>query len=261
MSLRAIFYKACASVVRAYANIADEMDLAGFTLQEVDSIKAQIADYVKLRDIIRNAAGEALDLKPYEADMRHLIDTYIEAKEPRKISPFDDMPLLEIIATLGIEGAIETFPGSLKGNRDAVAETIENNIRAKIIKERVTDPAFYDKMSELLNEIIAARKAKAMEYEKYLQGLAELVATLGKGEVGGRPSTIKTDGQRALYNNLDRDEVTALRIDEAVKDMRQADWRGVPAREQEIKATIYGVVQDIEKTEAIYAIIFHQREY
>jgi type I restriction enzyme R subunit len=260
-SLRAIFYKAAASVVRAYANIVDEMDVAGFTSQEAASIKAQIADYVKLRDMIRNAAGEALDLKPYEADMRHLIDTYIEAREPRKISPFDDMPLLEIIATLGMEGAIGTLPGSLRGNRDAVAETIENNIRAKIIKERLADPAFYEKMSRLLNEIIAARKSKAMEYEKYLQGLAELVAALGKGEVGGRPSTIKTEGQRALYNNLDHDDVTALRIDETIKDMRQADWRGVPAREQEIKAAIHGVVQDVEKTEAIFAIIFHQREY
>jgi type I restriction enzyme R subunit len=260
-SLRAIFYKASASVVRAYANIADEMDVAGFSLLEVDTIKAQVTDYVKLRDMIRNAAGEALDLKPYEADMRHLIDTYIEAKEPRQISPFDDMPLLEIIATLGIEGASGTLPDSLKGNRDAVAETIENNIRAKIIKERLTDPTFYDRMSELLNEIITARKAKASEYEKYLRELADLVATLAKGQVGGRPSTIKTDGQRALYNNLDRDEDRVLRIDEAVKSMRQADWRGVPAREQEIKAAIYGVVQDIGKTEAIYAIVFHQREY
>ncbi|EQD69081.1 hypothetical protein B1A_07040, partial [mine drainage metagenome] len=28
--------------------------------------------------IIRMASGETLDLKAYEADMRHLIDTYIE---------------------------------------------------------------------------------------------------------------------------------------------------------------------------------------
>lgn len=60
---------------------------------------------------------------------------------------------------------------------------------------------------------------------------------------------------------VDHDDVTALRIDDAVKGMRQADWRGVPAREQEIKAAIYGVVQNVDKTEAIFAIIFHQREY
>ena len=30
---------------------------------------------VKLREIIRKASGETIDLKAYEADMRHLIDT------------------------------------------------------------------------------------------------------------------------------------------------------------------------------------------
>ena len=63
--------------------------------------------------MIRNASGETLDLKAYEADMRHLIDTYIEAKEPRKISPFDDMSLLDIIASLGVDDAIDTPPGGI----------------------------------------------------------------------------------------------------------------------------------------------------
>ena len=38
--------------------------------------------------------------------MRHLIDTYIEADEPRKISPFDDIGLLELIVKTGIADAI-----------------------------------------------------------------------------------------------------------------------------------------------------------
>ena len=61
---------------------------------------------VKLREIIRKASGESLDLKAYEADMRHLIDTYIEADEPRKISPFDNLGLLELIVKTGIGEAI-----------------------------------------------------------------------------------------------------------------------------------------------------------
>jgi type I restriction enzyme R subunit len=55
---------------------------------------------VSLREIIRKASGESLDLKAYEADMRHLIDTYIEAEEPRTISPFDNMGLMELIVIL-----------------------------------------------------------------------------------------------------------------------------------------------------------------
>jgi type I restriction enzyme, R subunit len=54
---------------------------------DIARIKQKLDEYLRLREIIRKASGETLDLKPYEADMRHLIDTYIEADEPRKISP------------------------------------------------------------------------------------------------------------------------------------------------------------------------------
>ena len=101
--------------------------------------------------------------------MRHLIDTYIEADEPRKISPFDNMSLIDLIVKSGIAEAINGTLGGLKGDKDAIAETIENNVRSKIIKEHLNDPAFFEKMSALLDEIIAARKAKAIEYQEYLK--------------------------------------------------------------------------------------------
>jgi len=110
-------------------------------------------------------AGETIDLKTYEADMRHLIDT----EEPRKISPFDKMSLLELIVKTGIADAINNMPKGIRANRNAIAETIENNVRRVIIKERLNDPDFYERMSALLNEIIAARKARAIEYEEYLK--------------------------------------------------------------------------------------------
>ncbi len=94
---RAALYKATVALVRAYANIADELEPAGYSGAEITRIKELLAYYLNVREIVRRASGEILDLKPYEADMRHLIDTYIEADEPRKISPFDDMGLLELI--------------------------------------------------------------------------------------------------------------------------------------------------------------------
>ena len=152
---RAALYKATVALVRAYANIADELGKAGYSDVEIQRIKQKLDEYLKLREIIRNAADEKLDMKAYEADMRHLIDTYIEADEPRTISPFDNMPLLELIVKTGIANAINSLPNGLKGNKNAIAETIENNVRSKIIKEHLNDPAYYDKMSALLDEIIA----------------------------------------------------------------------------------------------------------
>ena len=91
----------------------------------------------------------------------------------------------------------------LKGNRNAIAEAIENNIRRTILKEHLTDPAYYDKMSTLLDEIIAARKARAIEYEQYLRRIAELAQRVEAGLAEDTPEQLKrSPALRALYNNL-----------------------------------------------------------
>ena len=280
---RVALYKATVALVRAYANVSDEMQGAGYSDSDAARIKNQLKHYVNMREIVRKASGESLDLKAYEADMRHLLDTYVEADEPRKISPFaDDMGLLELIVKTGIGEAIASQLGSLKGNKDAIAETIENNVRRKIIKEHLNDPNFYEKMSALLDEIIATRKAKAIEYEKLLQHYAELIKQLNIGHAADMPEQLNTPGRSALYNNLSAgtspgaqpraasasasaagDDVLdlALKIDYIVKAVRPDGWRGVQAREQVIKGALYGILQNIDEVERIFLIIKAQREY
>jgi len=281
---RVALYKAAVALVRAYANIADELEAAGYSAADVTRIKRDLDRTLKLREIIRKASGETIDLKAYEADMRHLIDTYIEADEPRKISPFDDMTLLELIVQSGIAAAINGLPSGIRGDRGAVAETIANNVRSKIIKEHLNDPAYYDKMSELLAEIIADLKAKRIEYEEYLRRIAELAKQVQAGHADDTPEKLNTPGLRALYNNLKpaaldetakiaRDDAAvyvvpgdatvelALKVDQTVKQVRPDDWRGVQTKEQMIKAALYSILQDVEKVERIFLIIKQQREY
>ena len=81
------------------------------------------------------------------------------------------------------------------------------------------------------------------------------------GQAEETPKTLNTPGKRALYNNLSHDEELALKIDEAVKTMRPDGWRGVPAREQVIKAALYGVLHDVPDVERIFLIVKAQREY
>ncbi len=275
---RAALYKAAVALVRAYANIADELGKAGYSEADIKRIDQQLKNYLNLREIIRNAAGENLDLKAYEADMRHLIDTYIEADAPRKISPFDDIPLLDLIVKTGIAAAINSLPSGLKGNKTAVAETIENNVRSKIIKEHLNDPAYYDKMSAILDEIIKFRKEQAEAYEEYLKKIAELAKRVEAGQAEDTPEQLNTPGLRALYNNLrpkgaadpslayagaapDAMLDLAIRIDETVKHIRSDGWRGVQAKENVIKHALYGVLQDVTEVERIFLIIVKQREY
>lgn len=258
---RVALYKATASLVRAYANIADELEIAGYSSGDVSHIKQQIDHYLDVRETIRRASGESLDVKAYEADMRHLIDTYIEADEPRKISPFDGMGLLDLIVKTGIANAITSQLGGLKGNKDAIAETIENNVRRKIIKEQLTDPAYFSKMSALLDEIIATRKAKAIEYEEYLKRIADLAKRVDAGYGEETPEQINTPGLRALYSNLNKSDELAIKIDKAVRRVRPDAWRGIPAREQVIKQALFEELHDVDEVERIFLIIKQQKEY
>jgi len=277
---RTSLYKKTVSLIRAYANIADEMEEAGYTLFEIEKIKKELDHYLKLREEIRNASGETLDLKTYEADMRHLIDTYIEAKNPKIISPFKDMSLLEIIESLGVAGALDTLPDGIKNNKKAVAETIENNVRKKIIKEHLIDPEFFKKMSKLLKAIIKERKTNAISYKAYLQKVAKLVKEVNEGKNEETPKILTTTAQRALYNNLGKDEVLAMQIDKAVKSSKRDEWRGHLAKENEIKAGIYKQLMSYQKdtgrdianeppepygieykVERIFKIIKEQKEY
>ncbi|MCG2741138.1 MAG: HsdR family type I site-specific deoxyribonuclease [Syntrophaceae bacterium] len=284
---RAALYKATVALVRAYANIADELEAAGFDATGIARIKKQLDHYLNLREIIRRASGETLDLKAYEADMRHLLDTYIEADEPRPISPFDGMGLLELIVKTGIANAINSQLGGLKGNKNAIAETIENNVRSKIIKEHLNDPAFYERMSALLDEIIAARKARAVAYEEYLRRIAELAKKVEAGQGEDTPERLRNSpALRALYNNLrQKDDAVdrglkvaeeyaefivsgdpalrlALEIDEAVKKTRPDGWRGHQAKENIIKAALLPILEnDVDEVERLFLIIKAQREY
>jgi type I restriction enzyme R subunit len=279
---RAALYKAVVGLVRAYAGVADEMEAAGYGAADTSRIKERLTHYLDVREIVRKASGESLDLKAYEADMRHLIDTYIEADEPRKISPFDGTGLLDLIVKTGIAGAIAAQLGGLKGNRAAIAETIENNVRRRIIQQQLADPAYFETMSALLDEVIAARKAKAIEYEEYLKRIADLARRVEAGQADDTPKTLDTPGKRALYNNLkaapprtlgvaepapgqptpgDAAAELAIRLHDAVKAMRPDGWRGVHQREQIVKQAIYGVLQDEAEVERFFLIVKQYPEY
>ncbi|VUT28066.1 MAG: hypothetical protein SYNGOMJ08_00626 [Candidatus Syntrophoarchaeum sp. GoM_oil] len=258
---RTALYKQTVSLIRAYATIAAEMEEAGYSQKEIADIKNLVEFYLKLREEIKNASGETLDLKTYETDMRHLIDTYIQAEDARIISPFEKMTLLDLIVNSGIADAINQLPDGIGSNEKAVAETIENNVRRKIIKEHLIDPAYFEEMSKLLDEIIKERKESAMSYEEYLQKITELAKKVSNVYRDDLPAGIKTNAQRSLYHNLNSDEELALRLDRAVKSVKKADWRGNQQKENEIKAELYEIIKDENAVERIFKIVRQQNEY
>lgn len=236
-------YKFVASLIRAYASIASELTEAGYKPDEIETIKTEVDHYSKVRDEVRLASGDYIDLKAYEPAMRHLIDTYIRAEDSEKISAFDDMSLIQLIVERGPDAADAKLKGIMK-TEEAVAETIENNVRKLIINESPVDPAYYEKMSKLLDALIALRRKGVVSYKEYLEKIAKLTkeATLPGGGPGGYPTGVRTAAQRALYNNLGRDEALALAVDAAIKGSLQNGWKTNAMKTKKVRIAIREVL-------------------
>jgi type I restriction enzyme R subunit len=159
---RVALYKLVGAFLRAYANLANEMAEAGYSDTEAKEIRAEVEHYEKVRQEVKLASRDYIDMKMYEPARRHLLDAYIRAEESERLSAFDDMTLVELIVERGAE-AVELLPKGIRENPDAMAETIENNVRKLIIDEMDVNPKYYEKMSELLDSLILTRKQQAMD--------------------------------------------------------------------------------------------------
>lgn len=280
---RVALYKLAAAYLRAYANLANEMRDAGYSEDEAQEIRAEVDHYEKVRGEVKLASGDYVDMKLYEPAMRHLLDTYIRAEESEKISAFDDLTLVELIVERGAD-AVETLPDGIRTDREAVAETIENNVRRLIIDEMAVNPKYYEKMSTLLDALIEQRRQDALDYQAYLERIVELTRQVKQPEGHtSYPAAINSGALRALFDNLnvtpasetrdqplgydnDGDSIhrkdLALALDDAIRSVKKADWRGNRFKEREVRNAIQDQLQnDHALIDRIFEIVKAQREY
>ena len=258
---RIALYKLTASLIRAYANLANELPEAGYTAREIEALKREVAYYEKVREEVKLASGDYIDLKMFEPAMRHLLDTYIRAEESEKISAFDDLTLVQLVVERGA-AAVDALPSGIRKDKVAVAETIENNLRKVIIDEQPINPKYYEKMSELLDTLIHQRKAQALAYEAYLAEVAKLATQVQNPASGtSYPKSLDTPAKRALYDNLGNDEQLAIAVDYEIRTTKRDSWRGTRIKEREVLYAIRRHVADQAEAEQVFDLVWNQVEY
>ncbi len=259
---RVALYKLAASLLRAYANLANEMTDAGYSPAEAQEVKAEISYYEKVREEVKLASGDYVDMKMYEPAMRHLLDTYVRAEESETVSAFDDLTLVELIVAQG-EKAVDALPEGIRRNEKAAAETIENNVRKLIIDEMAVNPKYYETMSGLLDALVLQRKRAALDYKAYLAKIVELTRKVKQPETQtAYPASINGPARRALFDNLDGDEQLAIAVDEAIRAEKKDDWRGHRLKEKEVRNAVKAALGDGDgRVDAIFEIVKNQREY
>ncbi len=282
---RITLYKLVAAYLRAYANLANEMVDGGFSLAEAEEIRNEVDHYEKVRQEVKLASGDYVDLKMFEPAMRHLLDTYIRAEESEKLSAFDDLTLVQLIVERG-EAGLDELPEGLRNDQEAMAETIENNVRRLIIDEMAVNPKYYEKMSQLLDALIVQRKQEALNYKAYLARIVELSKQVSQPETqSSYPAVISSGALRSLYDNLEDPDIMplevrerpahygsgpvvddratrALALDRAIRAVKKADWRGNRFKEREVRNAIRSELGEAESlVDKIFEIVKNQREY
>ncbi|WP_426177399.1 type I restriction endonuclease subunit R [Massilia sp. TWR1-2-2] len=277
-ALRVSFYKAVATFVRAFADIAQNLAEAGYSDNEAAVLRNDVEFYAEIRGAIKKHSGEELDIKPYEADMRHLINTYIQADSAEELGELGELSLTELIIDSGIHDAIaRKLNKQGKLSKNAIAEGIINNVRKTIIRDQLTDPAFYSQMSKLLDDLIKQSRDDTTAYEEFLRKAEALARQLGtKQPAAGIPAVLHGNPEAAaLFNNLgaipgtsfryptaDDQAVLALRIDLAVRESAPAGWKGDQAREAQVLNALFPLLdRDRDATLALFEIIKKQPGY
>jgi type I restriction enzyme, R subunit len=276
--LRVSFYKAVAAFVRAYADIAQSLAEAGYSDAEATALGKDVEFYGDLRAAIKRHSGEELDIKPFEADMRHLLNTYVQADPAEDLGDLESLPLTDLIIKTGIHDAIaRKLNEKGKLSRNAIAEGIINNVRKTIIREQLTDPKFYAEMSKLLQDLIQQGRADAAAYEQFLKDAEALVRRMAEKGKGNHPDELDSHpGAIVLFNNLANIPATtfqcptdesakakiALELDRAMRELAPAGWKGDDTREKQVLNALFPIMgRDRDATRAIFEIIKQQRGY
>lgn len=282
--LRISFYKSVATFVRAYADVAQNLSDAGYSDVETAALQKEVNFYGEVRSAIKKHSGEELDIKPYEADMRHLLNTYVQADRAVDMGNLDSLSLTELIVETGIHDAIaRKLNEKGKLSRNAIAEGIINNVRKTIVRDQLTDPRFYAEMSTLLDDLIKQRWADATAYEAFLKKAEDLVKRMAKKDaIAGIPLVLQGKPEAiVIYRNLpdilaagtpmiredspsEQEEraALALRIDQAMREKAPAGWKGDDTREKQVLNALFPIMsRNRQATQAIFEIIKNQPGY
>ena len=158
-------------------------------------------------------------------------------------------------------------------------------MRKTIIRDRLTDPRFYDEMSKLLNDLIKQKRDDTEAYEEFLKNAEVLVRKLVKGQSDtGVPSALQGNREATtLYNNfmrlvssgLDNHEIAedksadgdeqlqlVLKLDALIKAEAPAAWKGDEVKERVVQNLIHRTLgKGREATLAVFELVKNQPGY
>lgn len=257
---RSKLYKYVRRYLNCYANLANSLEDMGYSEAERKEYAECARKYDALKREIELRSNDHIDMRRYEPDMRQVLDLYVKAEDSEVIAKLDDTSFLDIVAAQN-EEQLNDLPDELKDEYGrASAETVEANLREVIRKDSPFNPAYYGKLSIILQELIDKRKKEMLDYEEYMKELIELVKKARGKSSNSYPESIKTPGMRALYDNLGQNEYLAIRAHEVIRENAIVGFRDNRLKQRKLIKALAKLLGD-EMAQKIYDIIKLHDEY
>ena len=233
------FYNAVVELTRRYADASMQMIELGYSTSEADDIIGKVKAYDRIRHAIMQRSGDFVDLKRYDAEMRSLLDRFIDAESPRKMEELDEFSFLDILDNDDNTTLNEEELGGQRG----VAETLKANTRRVINRKMETNPVEYERLTDRLNRIIEDLKNNNISYEEYLSRIKEMNEEIRNEKKAADPR-INTPGKKAIFDNLDKNIDLALKVIDVARTKAQMNWRTNAMRKRLLYMAIENVLKD-----------------
>lgn len=210
------FYTITYRLVRRYSDIAMDMSDAGYSVKEREEIHKEVLDDYNLLKAIQLRSGDYVDMTRYDADMRFLLDQYIDADSSELLEKMDDFSFLDIIEKREESYTVDPEKRAALGGDEGVAETMVANTRRVIKREQNRNPEEYRRLSDRLDRLLREMKEKTIEYQAFLREILEINNLFSEPHRDAikEYSTADNEVKRAFFDNFGQDPELAQKLHE-----------------------------------------------
>ena len=174
--------------------------------------KDDLKMFCKLRTSVQLRYSDTIDYKKYEARIEKLINRHVESDEVRIITN-----LVNIFDTENFQKEVDSITGTA-----AKADTIATRT-AKFIKENMdSDPAFYKKFSQLINETILAYEQGRLNDNEYLEKMKQYKDDVLNHTDSELPAELEHNNAAKAYYGIALETYKRIFPDMPVKEMALA---------------------------------------
>lgn len=225
--IRQMFYEALNAYARALqVALAADFFYDRTTEGEIKRYKEDLKLFHNLRTAVRQRYAETISYRDYEQKIGKLIDAHIGA---------DGVQSIVEAVNIFDEEAFAAEVAEVEGTA-AKADTIAYRLKRTITENMEKDPAFYRKLSEMIDETIRAYREGRLNDLEYLHQMEQ---TLTEAQSGGRsdlPAVLKPYQDAPAYYRTLKEPLAqyelgdsqaaevAIRVEQIIEQHKVRDW-------------------------------------